>query len=139
MRKNNEYLLLRTGVQTVAHRIYPKSVVEEAINDEFFQYRLKHGRITGQIGFPPRLATNVYLESHVLKDVYFKGDDLYGEIEILNNKNGDKLRELITSGSDVTFGLRSAGEVDMNKKGIHVISLLEINSFDLVNKSSKKE
>jgi len=132
-----EELLLKTGVMTIARRIYPKNVVEAATNDDCFQYRLKHGQITGQIGFPPQFATDVCFESHVLKDVYFKDDDLYGDVEILNNENGDKIRKLISANSDVTFGLRGVGEGDWNKDGVLVVSSLEIHAFDLVMKHSK--
>jgi hypothetical protein len=136
-------LLLTTEKLTKTNRIYPKEVVLKAINDPCFIHRLKAGEVLGQIGFPEVYPTpssiDVLLTSHVLRDIYFEGNDLCGEIEILDNENGKRVRDMLSSNVDYKFRLRGYGDCTLNEDNVTVVDSLNIVSFNLVPSYKKEE
>jgi len=90
-----EMLLIRTDKIGRDGRFWPKKVVEEAVNSPLFQDRLLTGNFYGELlaaGGEEQLSERIEMEkvSHLVTSVYFKGNDLYGNVEILTQLTAGK-------------------------------------------------
>ena len=135
-----KFLLLRTDQINLNGRVYPKDLVTEVINGEEFQKRLKNKELLGYIGqSSDSLERNVADASHVVTDVYLEGNDLIGEIDILETPAGMSLIQSLKDGSaDFGLALRGVGDMNRNEKGEQVVNSLSILSFDYVYKPSHR-
>jgi len=128
-----KFLLLETNSITPSGRIYPKEVVEEAIQTKEFKDRLDSGKILGYIGQPLDTSARKDQPSHVLKDIYFQDNDLYGEIEVLDTSTGEALKKMIFD-KEVRYALQGVGDVSVDSNGVTNVISLEIETFNLVMK-----
>jgi hypothetical protein len=129
-------LLLSTNYLNSNGRIYPKSVVEEAINKPEFQEKLKSGKLLGTVG--QSLEIDPSQVSHVTTNVFFEGDSLYGEIEFLDTPLGRDMEKLVTQGTRIQLALRGIGDGE-NIDGSFKVTELDILSFDWVAESTNKK
>lgn len=107
-------------------RIYPKSVLEKAIQSEYIQERLATKTFYGEAGHPlkPDLQRQLYTDqgniSHIITSMWWEGNKLKGIVESANTARGRDFAGLIRQGSKVAFSLRAIGPVT-EKSGPHVI------------------
>lgn len=76
-------------------RIYPKGILEEAVNvynNDFIQKR----RAMGELNHPPRLNVDPKEASHLITELTWNGNDVYGKAKILEGTPmGSILRGLL--------------------------------------------
>jgi hypothetical protein len=109
-----KFLLLRTDQVNLNGRVYPKDLVTEVINDENFQKRLRNRELLGYIGQSSNeMERDISKASHVLTNVYFEGNDLIGDVDILETPEGMALLSSLRDGSiDFGMALRGYGDVE---------------------------
>lgn len=93
-------------------RIYPKPILEREINN-YIQHEVAEKRALGELDHPESDVVNLRNVSHNILDIYWKGNDVYGRIEILNTPSGNILKELFRSG--ITLGISSRGLGSVNQ------------------------
>jgi hypothetical protein len=102
--------LQRAGVKNQNGRIYPKEVlVREA--KKYYDTFIVERRALGELDHPDSAVVNLKNVSHNIIDMYWKGDDLIGKIEILPTPSGNILKELFRSGIKVGVSSRGLGTV----------------------------
>ena len=120
-------------------RIYPRAVLEKALQSEFVRERLATKTFYGEAGHPmtPTIQRQLYMDqsniSHIVTEVWWEGDKLMGIVEAADTQRGRDFAGLIKQGCKVGFSLRAVGPVT-EKQGDTVIvkDPLTIFSYDWV-------
>lgn len=130
-----KYLLFRANEKNTNGRIYPEKVVRESIENFEFQQKLKNGEVLGYLGLDQSLNNSLGEPIYKFKDIYFEGNDVYGEIEMLPNSFSEEaFREALADGT-FEIALRGVGEY-VPTNYANIMTSLNITSFDVVSKSS---
>ena len=76
--------------------------------------------------------------SHIVRDVYWKGDDVMGKVEILKTPAGNILKELLEAGCTVGISSRGMGSVkeSNNGKTVTVEDDFDLICWDFVSNPS---
>jgi hypothetical protein len=112
-------------------RMYPFAVLDE--NVERLKEALEERRLVGELDHPTDSIIHFADASHVVTNLYWDGNVLMGEGEILNTPNGKVLRALIEDGVKVGISSRGVGNGKVNEDGILVIGeSYKLITFDAV-------
>lgn len=100
-------------------RIYRKPIVEKEI--ERYQSLINGKRALGELGHPPNPSINLDKVSHLITNLRFEGNDIYGKAKILDTPMGKIAQNLIEEG--VCFGVssRGLGSVKQLKDGVNEV------------------
>ena len=122
-----EGVMQRAKAENQNGRVYSKDIlVREAKKyvDEF----VKNGNAFGELDHPESPVVSLKNASHIVKELYWKGDDLMGKIELLNTPAGNIVKEIVKAGHTIGISSRGTGSVNQTNEG-H----LEVqDDFDLV-------
>ena len=122
-----EGVMQRAKAENQNGRVYSKEIlVREAKKyvDEF----VKRGNAFGELDHPESPVVSLKNASHIVKELYWKGDDLMGKVELLNTPAGNIVKEIIKAGHTIGISSRGTGSVNQTNEG-H----LEVqDDFDLV-------
>ena len=122
-----EGVMQRAKAENQNGRVYSKDIlVREAKKyvDEF----VKNGNAFGELDHPESPVVSLKNASHIVKELYWKGDDLIGRVELLNTPAGNIVKEIIKAGHTIGISSRGTGSVQQTNEG-H----LEVqDDFDLV-------
>jgi len=122
-----EGVMQRAKAENQNGRVYSKDIlVREA--KKYMEEFVKNGNAFGELDHPESPVVSLKNASHVVKDLYWKGDDLMGKVELLNTPAGNIVKEIIKAGHTIGISSRGTGSVDQTNEG-H----LEVqDDFDLV-------
>ena len=122
-----EGVMQRAKAENQNGRIYSKDILvreSKKYVDEF----VKNGNAFGELDHPESPVVSLKNASHIVKDLYWKGDDLMGRVELLNTPAGNIVKEIIKAGHTIGISSRGTGSVQQTNEG-H----LEVqDDFDLV-------
>lgn len=112
-------------------RMYPESVLKanvDSLNDI-----IKARGLVGELDHPTDSIIHFEHASHLITKLWWEGNALMGEGEILNTPYGRTLRALINDGVRVGISSRGVGNGKTNESGILVISEgYKLITFDIV-------
>ena len=92
-------------------RIYPKAVMEKSIND-YSEKHVKKKRALGEISHPEnRPQVKPELASHLITELRFDGNDVYGKAKVLETPQGMVLAGLLNGGVQMGVSTRGLGTV----------------------------
>jgi len=116
-------------------RIYPRKVLEAAF--EAYKKKIKDNRSAGEANHPSNSVDIDLLKiSHIIKDIWWEGDDLYGRLQITSNTVGKDIQALINDGLMLGISSRGYGSVSKKDGDIIVNEDFELVCFDLVHDPS---
>ena len=122
-----EGVMQRAKAENQNGRIYSKDILvreSKKYVDEF----VKNGNAFGELDHLESPVVSLKNASHIVKDLYWKGDDLMGRVELLNTPAGNIVKEIIKAGHTIGISSRGTGSVQQTNEG-H----LEVqDDFDLV-------
>jgi len=115
-------------------RVYPRPILEREIMN--YQKLIRENRALGECDHPDSSVIELKNASHIVREAYMQGDDVYGKIEILNTPSGKIIQSLIESG--VTLGISSRGVGSTVSKDGHqyVQDDFQLICFDMVSEPS---
>jgi hypothetical protein len=115
-------------------RVYPKSILEREIMN--YQKLIRENRALGECDHPDSSVIELKNASHIVREAYMQGDDVYGTIEILDTPSGKIIQSLIESG--VTLGISSRGVGSTSEKGNTQVVQddFQLICFDMVSEPS---
>ena len=99
-------VLQRAEAQNQNGRVYPKNILEREV-EKYLNREVAERRALGELDHPDSNVVNLKNVSHNIRNVWWSGDDVMGEVEILPTPSGNILKELLKSG--VTIGISSRG------------------------------
>ena len=115
-------------------RVYPRTILErEVVN---YQKLIQENRAMGECDHPESSVVELKNVSHVVTSARMEGDNVYGEIEILNTPSGKIIQSLIESG--VTLGISSRGVGSTQRQGDTQVVQddFQLICFDMVSEPS---
>jgi len=115
-------------------RVYPRPILEREIMN--YQKMIRENRALGECDHPDSSVVELKNVSHIVREAYMKGDDVYGRIEILDTPSGKIIQSLIESG--VTLGISSRGVGSTVSKGGNQVVQddFQLICFDMVSEPS---
>jgi hypothetical protein len=109
-------------------RIYTKEMLGPHVQD--FLDRLKLlGVVYGELDHPQIFDTSLSRVSHTISNIWFDGNQLKGEIKLLDTYYGKVLQSLIKDNLEFSVRPRSIGTIDKNGY-VHLKKLL---TFDVIS------
>ena len=101
--------------------------------DEF----VKVGNAFGELDHPESPVVSLKNASHVVKDLWWDGDDLMGRIELLNTPAGNIVKEICKAGHTIGISSRGTGSVQQTNEGtLEVQDDFELVCWDFVSNPS---
>lgn len=102
-------------------RIYPKSVMEKSVGD-YIENFVKKKRALSEISHPDgRPHVKPELAQHLITELKFTGNDVYGKAKVLNTPQGQVLRGLLEGGVQMGVSTRGLGTVS-ERSGTTVVN-----------------
>lgn len=111
-----EGIFAQAEIQNRNGRVYRKNILESAVND--FIPMINSKRAMGELGHPPNPQINLDKVSHLITDLRFEGNDVYGKAKILDTPNGKIAKNLIEEGVQLGVSTRGLGSLKSGSNGI---------------------
>ena len=131
-----EGVLQRSGAKNQNGRIYTKKILMREVTkymDEF----VNNGNAYGELDHPESPIVSLKNASHIVKDLFWKGDDLMGTVELLNTPSGNIVKEIIKAGHTIGISSRGTGSVQQTSEGhLAVQPDFELVCWDFVSNPS---
>ena len=118
-------------------RIYPKEILEREI-ENYKTGPIAENRALGELDHPDSSVINLQNVSHNIKKLWWDGDDVMGEVEILSTPAGNILKALFAAGVTVGISSRGMGSVkeNMSEGTVEVQDDFELLCWDFVSTPS---
>ena len=94
-------------------RVYPKEILAREI-EEYMKGPIAENRAMGELDHPESSVINLQNVSHTIKKVWWNGDDVMGDVEVLTTPAGNILKALFAAGITVGISSRGMGSVSEN-------------------------
>ena len=131
-----EGVMQRAKAENQNGRVYSKAILEREAKkyvDEF----VKRGNAFGELDHPESPVVSLKNASHIVKELYWKGDDLMGKVELLNTPAGNIVKEIIKAGHTIGISSRGTGSVNQTNEGhLEVQPDFELVCWDFVSNPS---
>ena len=131
-----EGVMQRAKAENQNGRVYSKAILEREAKkyvDEF----VKRGNAFGELDHPESPVVSLKNASHIVKELYWKGDDLMGKVELLNTPAGNIVKEIIRAGHTIGISSRGTGSVQQTNEGqLEVQPDFELVCWDFVSNPS---
>ena len=113
-------------------RIYPKQVMESAINKYISEY-VRSKRALGELSHPENRPTvKPEMASHLITELKMEGNNVYGKAKILNTPQGQIVRGLLEGGVQLGVSTRALGSVKEQNGSQIVQNDLQMHAVDAV-------
>jgi hypothetical protein len=128
-------ILQRAGSENQNGRVYPRRILEREAKkyDETF---ITQNRALGELDHPDSQVVNLANVSHNIRKIWWKNDDLMGEVEVLGTPSGNILKELLKAGILLGISSRGLGSVKESAGGVEVQDDFELVCWDFVSNPS---
>jgi hypothetical protein len=140
LKKNNGSLIVETLLATAEvkngnGRYYPKELWEREI-DRYNKEAIQIRNAVGELDHPDSQVINLKNVSHLITDIWWNGDKIFGKIEILPTPSGNIVKNLLESG--ITIGVSSRGMGSLKQVGevLEVQDDFSILCWDIVSNPS---
>ena len=131
-------LLQRADALNQNKRIYPREILEREVKN--YEKVVAEGRATGELDHPDSSVVALENVSHVIRDIGWKGDEVWGTVEILNTPKGRIAQDLMEAGILLGISSRGVGETMQTEEGYDVVDeTFMLIAFDLVSEPSTHE
>jgi hypothetical protein len=131
-----EGVMQRASAQNQNGRVYSKAILEREAKkyvDEF----VNNGNAFGELDHPESPVVSLKNASHIVKELYWKGNDLMGKVELLNTPAGNIVKEIIKAGHTIGISSRGTGSVQQTNEGtLEVQPDFELVCWDFVSNPS---
>jgi hypothetical protein len=124
--------LQEANVKNGNGRVYPKEVLLREIK-KYIENNISSNTAMGELDHPESSVVNLNNVSHLVKKVWWDGDDLMGELELLNTPSGKIAQEIISCGIPLGISSRGMGSVRQIGEAVEVQDDFELLCFDLVS------
>lgn len=113
-------------------RFYPRDVLEEALNRYNIE-KISKRLALSELDHPDREIVELKNVAALLTKIWWEGDGVYGELELLNTPPGKIAQELVKQNIPLGISSRALGEVKTVNEVVEVQPGLDITAFDLVS------
>lgn len=128
-------ILQRAGAENQNGRVYPRPVLEREAK-KYDQQFITQNRALGELDHPDSSVVNLANVSHNIRKIWWKNNDLMGEVEVLSTPSGNILKELLKAGILLGISSRGLGSVKESAAGVEVQDDFELVCWDFVSNPS---
>lgn len=101
-------------------RMYPRSVMERAV-EKYIEEMVSKNRAVGTLGHEDSPKISETKISHLITDLKFEGNDVWGKAKVLETASGKELKALIEGGVSFGCSSRALGSLKEGSNGIKVV------------------
>ena len=131
-----EGIMQRAGSQNQNGRVYSPEVLKREV-EAYMKNFVKVGNAYGELDHPESPIVSLKNASHVVKDLWWDGDNLCGRVELLNTPAGNIVKEIIKGGHTIGISSRGTGSVKPTNEGyLEVQDDFELVCWDFVSNPS---
>jgi hypothetical protein len=113
-------------------RVYPKEILEREAK-KYAETSIKSNTAMGELDHPESSVINLKNASHNIKRIWWEGNDLMGELELLNTPSGKIAQEIVSAGIPLGISSRGMGSVQQIGETVEVQDDFELLCWDLVS------
>jgi len=132
-------VLQRANAKNQNGRVYPKEILMREVKN-YKKINITESRALGELDHPESSVVNLQNVSHNVKDVWWKGDDVMGTVEVLGTPAGNILKELLRAGVKLGISSRGLGSIEEIYEGgeqaVRVKDDFELICWDFVSNPS---
>lgn len=115
-----EGIFMQADKENKNGRSYPsKTLLKEAKRYE--KEYVQKNRALGELGHPEGPTVNLDRVSHVIKELWNEGTDIYGRARILDTPMGQIVKGLLNDGVSIGVSTRGMGSIKKNDKGVNEV------------------
>jgi len=129
-------IMQRAGAENQNGRVYKREILEREVQ-KYIENFVKVGNAYGELDHPESPIVSLKNASHIVKDLWWEGDNLMGKVELLDTPSGNIVRNIIRAGHTVGISSRGTGSVNQTNEGtLMVQSDFELVGWDFVSNPS---
>ena len=131
-----EGVMQRAVAENQNGRVYSKAILEREAS-KYIKEFVERGNAFGELDHPETPVVSLKNASHIVKKLYWKGNDLMGKIELLNTPAGNIVKEIVKAGHTIGISSRGTGSVTQTNEGqLEVQPDFELVCWDFVSNPS---
>ena len=131
-----EGVMQRATAENQNGRVYKKEILERECS-KYMKEFVERGNAFGELDHPESPVVSLKNASHIVKDLWWKGNDLMGRVELLNTPAGNIVKEIIKAGHTIGISSRGTGSVQQTNEGtLEVQPDFELVCWDFVSNPS---
>ena len=124
--------LQEAGVKNGNGRVYPMSTLKKNV-ETYIQGPVKTKTSTGELDHPDSAVVNLSNISHLITKIWWEGNDVMGELLLLDTPSGKIAQEIIKCGIPLGISSRGMGSVKQIGETVEVQDDFELLCWDLVS------
>ena len=129
-------IMQRAGAKNQNGRIYKREILEQEVQN-YIENFVKVGNAYGELDHPESAIVSLKNASHVVKELWWDGDDLMGKVELLNTPSGNIVKEILRGGHTIGISSRGTGSVSQTNEGTLMVQPdFELVCWDFVSNPS---
>jgi hypothetical protein len=129
-------VMQRAGAKNQNGRIYKREILEKEVQ-KYIDNFVKVGNAYGELDHPESAIVSLKNASHVVKDLWWEGQDLMGRVELLNTPSGNIVKAIIEGGHTIGISSRGTGSVQQTNEGTLMVQPdFELCAWDFVSNPS---
>lgn len=86
-------ILQRSDAPNQNKRIYPRHILEREMKN--YDKAICEGRATGELDHPDTSVVSLERVSHIIREAWWQGNEVWGKVEILNTPKGKIAQDLM--------------------------------------------
>jgi len=140
-----EGILATVEVKNGNGRYYKKELWEREIDNFMHKIQMKSTETVGELDHPDSQVINLKNASHAIREVYWKGDEIWGKVEIfsdmgdLGTSSGRIAGALVKNGLLIGISSRGMGSLKQMGEVMEVQDDFELLTWDLVSNPSNPD
>ena len=130
--------LQRADAKNQNGRVYPREILAREVAN-YKKVQIAEKRALGELDHPESSVVNLQNVSHNVLEVWWKGDEVMGRVEVLGTPAGNILKELLRSGIKLGISSRGLGSVEELREdpgSVQVKDDFELICWDFVSNPS---
>jgi predicted nucleotidyltransferase len=133
-----EGIFMQAEVENRNKRIYPKSVLESAV-DKYVTEQVNTGRAVGELNHPSGPTINLDKVSHKITKLEWNGNNVIGKAQILNTPMGQIAQGLLEADVQLGVSTRGMGSLTEKSNKRYVKDDFMLTTVDIVQDPSAQE
>ena len=113
-------------------RVYPMDILKKQV-EIYIKGPIASNTAMGELDHPEAAIVNLNNVSHNIKRIWWEGNDLMGELELLNTPSGKIAQEIVSAGIPLGISSRGMGSVKQIGESVEVQEDFELVCWDLVS------
>ena len=129
-------IMQRAGAKNQNGRIYEKDILQREVQN-YIENFVKVGNAYGELDHPESAIVSLKNASHVVKSLWWEGENLMGKVELLNTPSGNIVKEILRGGHTIGISSRGTGSVTQTNEGTLMVQPdFELVCWDFVSNPS---